>query len=103
MLRFIKREPSDVKDLIKKIAAASGTGSKLLKEFARHDPSIALDDIRLPPGEIATRNAIAATKKKELLGRTGDEFELTLLLTQTEALSYAWHLAKVAADNEPQP
>jgi hypothetical protein len=37
------------------------------------------------------------------LGRSGDEFELTLLLTQAEALCYAWHLAKVAGENEPQP
>jgi hypothetical protein len=103
LLRFIKREQEDVKTLVKKIAANSATGAKLLEEFARHDPSITLDDIRLPPGEAATRDAIASTKKKELLGQTGDEFELTLLLTQTEALSYAWHLAKVAGENEPQP
>ena len=103
LLRFIKREPDDVKNLVKKIAATSGTGSKLLEELARHDPSIKLDDLRLPPGEAATREAIAATKKKELLGQTGDEFELSLLLTQTEALSYAWHLAKVAGENESQP
>jgi len=103
MLRFIKREQADVKNLVKKIAAASAAGAKLLEEFARHDPSINLDDLRLPSGEIATREAIASTKKKELLGQTGDEFELTLLLTQTEALSYAWHLAKVAGENESQP
>ena len=103
LLRFIKREQDDVKNLVKKIAATSATGAKLLEEFARHDPSINLDDIRLPPGEAATREAIASTKKKELLGQTGDEFELTLLLTQTEALSYAWHLAKVAGENESQP
>jgi hypothetical protein len=103
MLRFIKREHSDVRNLIKKIAAASGAGSKLLEEFARRDPSIILDDFRLPPGEESTRDAIASTKKKELLSQTGDEFELTLLLTQTEALSYAWHLAKVAGENEPDP
>lgn len=103
LLRFIKREQSDVKNLVKKIAAASGAGAKLLEEFAKHDPSISLDAIRLPPGEAATREAIAATKKKELLGQTGDEFELSLLLTQTEALSYAWHLAKVAGENEFQP
>ena len=103
MLRFIKREQADVKNLVKKIAATSGAGSKLLEELARHDPSIKLDDLRLPPGEAATREAIAATKKKELLGQTGDEFELSLLLTQTEALSYAWHLAQVAGENEPQP
>ena len=103
ILRFIKREHSDVKNLIKEIAANSATGAKLLEEFARHDPSIKLDDIRLPPGEASTRDSIASTKQKELLSQTGDEFELTLLLTQTEALSYAWHLAKVTGENEPQP
>jgi len=103
MLRFIKREHFEVKDLIRKIAVNSATGAKLLEEFARHDPSINLDAIWLPPGEAATRNAIAATKQKELLSQTGDEFELTLLLTQTEALSYAWHLAQVAGENEPDP
>ena len=103
MLRFIKPEHSDVKKLVKKIATTSGTGARLLEEFARDDPSIRLDDIRLPPGELGTRDAIASTKEKELLTQTGDEFELTLLLTQTEALSYAWHLAKVAGENESQP
>lgn len=103
LLRFIKREDTDVKILVKKIANASGAGAKLLEEMAKHDPSINLDGIWLPSGESATRDAIASTKKKELLGHTGDEFELALLLTQTEALSYAWHLAKVAAENEPRP
>ena len=103
LLRFIKREEDDVKQLVKKIAANCAVGAKLLEELASHDPSINLDDTRLPPGELATRDAIASTKQKELLSQTGDEFELTLLLTQTEALSYASHLAQVAGDNEPQP
>jgi hypothetical protein len=103
LLRFIKREQDDVKKLVKKIATTSGTGAKLLEEFARHDPSINLDDLRLPPGEAATREAIAATRQKELLSQTGGEFELSLLLTQAEALSYAAHLAKVAGENESQP
>jgi hypothetical protein len=103
MLRFIKPEHTNVKNLVKRIATTSGTGATLLEEFAKDDPSISLDDIRLPPGEAATRDAIASTKEKELLGQTGDEFELTLLLTQTEALSYGWHLATVAGENEPQP
>ena len=102
LLRFIKSEDSDVKKLVKRIAVNSGTGAKLLEEFAKDDPSIRLDDLRLPPGELATRDAIASTKEKELLSQSGAEFELTLLLTQTEALSYAWHLAKVAGEHEPQ-
>jgi hypothetical protein len=103
LLRFIKSEHADVKQLVKRIATTSGTGAKLLEKFAKDDPSIRLDDIRLPPGELATRDAIASTKQKELLSQTGDTFELTLLLTQTEALSYAWHLAKVTGENEPLP
>ena len=103
LLRFVKREPSEVKELVGKIAANSAAGARLLEVFARHDPSIELDDLGLPPGEVAARDAIAATKEKELLTQSGDEFELTLLLTQTEALSYAWHLAQVAGENEPQP
>ena len=75
----------------------------MLEEFAKHDPAIDLTDLQLPPGEAATRTAIAATRQKELLSQTGDKFELSLLLTQAEALSYAAHLAKVAAENESQP
>jgi hypothetical protein len=103
LLRFIRPEQADVKKLMKKIATNSGTGAALLEKFARDDPSISLDDIQLPPAELATRAAIAATKKKELLSQSGGTFELTLLLTQTEALSYAWHLAEVTGQNEPQP
>jgi hypothetical protein len=103
LLRFIRPEQSDVKNLMKKIATNSGTGAALLEKFAKDDPTISLDDIQLPPAELATRAAIAATKKKELLSQSGETFELTLLLTQTEALSYAWHLAEVTGQNEPQP
>ena len=103
LLHFIKSEHPDVKKLIKKIATTSATGATLLEQFAKDDPTIKLDDIWLPPGEVAARDAIASTKEKELLNQTGDKFELTLLLTQTEALSYAWHLAKVAEENETQP
>jgi hypothetical protein len=103
LLRFIKSEQSDVKILVKRIATTSGTGAALLEKFAQDDPTIRLDDLRLPPGELATRASIASDKEKELLSQHGDKFELTLLLTQTEALSYAWHLAKITAECEPQP
>ena len=81
LILFIKHEQDDVEKLVKKIAANAATGAKLVEEFARRDPSIRLDDFRLPPGEAATREAIAASKKKELLGQTGDAFELSLLLS----------------------
>jgi len=103
LLRFIKSESPEVKTLVKKIATTSATGATLLEQFAKDDPTIKLDDLALPPGETATREAIASTKESELLGQSGDRFELTLLLTQTEALSYGWHLAVVASLYEPDP
>ena len=102
-LRLIEREHSDVQNLIKTIATFSGAGSKLLEEVAKLDPSIDLDGIRLQLGEAALSGGIASTKEKQLSSQTGDDFELTLLLSQTETLSNAWHLAKVAGENESQP
>ena len=103
LLRFIRPEQADVKELMKQIAATSGAGATLLEKFAKEDPSISLEDFRLPPAEVATRAAIAAAKQKELLSQSGSTFELTLLLTQTEALNYGWHLAEITSQNEPQP
>ena len=71
LLRFIRPEHADTKELVKKIATTSGAGAALLEKFAKDDPTISLDDIRLPPAELATRAAIAATKKKELLSQSG--------------------------------
>jgi hypothetical protein len=102
-LRFIKSERPDVKQLINTISAASARGAKVLEGFAKSDASINLKGENLPPGEVAARSSIADTKKKELLGRSGEKFELTLLLSQAEALNYGWHLAEVTARNEAQP
>jgi hypothetical protein len=103
VLRFIKREHPDLKSLINQIAQTSDADAKLLEQCATNDPSIRLDEIQLPPGEVATRSAISSTKEKALLEHSGDKFELNLLLTQIEAVNYAWHLAKVAGENEPNP
>ena len=103
LLRFVKREEEDIKGLIMRIAAHSRDHAKLLEKFAKDDPSLNLNDLRIPPGEEATRAAIAASRKQELLNQTGAEFEMTLLLSQAQALSYAWHLAKVASENEAHP
>lgn len=103
LLRFIKHEDHDLKDLMMRIAAASRAGADELEGFAEHDPSLHLNNIWLPPGEVATRAAIAESKKKALLDQIGNKFELSLLLAQTEALNYGWHLAEVASKNEPQP
>jgi len=102
-LLIIKRERAELRNLIKRIASASAAGAKTLETYAKQDPGLSLKQSSLPPGEAATREAIAATRTKELLSASGDEFELSLLMTQSEALTYAWHLAKVASASETNP
>jgi hypothetical protein len=102
-LRFIKHEQPDVKDLINRIAKASGEAVKQLEAYNQEDGGVGFKDLDLPPGEQTTRDAIASTKERELLGHTGERFELSLLLTQAEAMNYGWHLAEVASKNDSRP
>ncbi len=88
-----------------------------LRQFRKNRPSITsnwirwqaatrvldLRAIKLPPGERATRAAVAKTTEHELLFSSGKEFEFNLLLTQVEALSYGRHLANIAAENSSLP
>jgi len=102
-LLIIKKESRELHKLVKAIATTSAAGAKQLESYARSDRSIHLKTTHLPPGEVATRDAIAKTKTKVLLTPFDPNFEFYLLLTQSEALSYAWHLAEVAASREPDP
>jgi hypothetical protein len=102
-LRLIKHEQPDVKALINRIAKASGEAVKQLEAYNQEDGGVDFKDLDLPPGEQTTRDAIASTKKWDLLGHTGEHFELSLLLTQSEAMNYGWHLAEVASKNDSRP
>ncbi|HKX63599.1 MAG TPA: hypothetical protein VJS65_17205, partial [Verrucomicrobiae bacterium] len=102
-LLIIKKESRELHKLVKAIATTAAAGAKQLESYARSDRSIHLKATHLPPGEVATRDAIAKTKTKVLLTPFDPNFEFYLLLTQSEALSYAWHLAEVAASREPDP
>jgi hypothetical protein len=95
------REP--LHSLIKAISATADDGAKKLDQLAKADPTLNLQAIELPAGEKATRDAISKTKEHELLLSSGENFEFSLLLTQADALSYGWHLAKIAAENSAQP
>jgi hypothetical protein len=74
-----------------------------LESLAKNDPTLNLHALQLPPGEIATRDAMSKTMEHELLFTSGEKFELHLLLTQTTALDYGSHLAKIASENSSSP
>lgn len=102
-LLLIKRETDPLQHLVKNISRAAADGADQLKNLAKFYPDLNMTATGLPVGEKATRDSIAKAKQHTLLHTKGTEFEFQLLLTQSEALGYATHLALVAAENEPQP
>lgn len=97
---LIKKEQSDVGDLIKKIADVTGDAAKQLEAFEKADPHLHLKMEGLPSAEKETRDLISKTRAKELITKTGEKFELRILLTQSEALTYGAHLAVVVQSHE---
>jgi hypothetical protein len=100
---IIKRNSEELGRLIKTISETTGDYHKQLEQLALNDPNLNLHTVQLPPGEKAARDAVAKTKKHELLFTSGKEFEFNLLLTQAEALSYGGHLAQIASENCSRP
>ena len=102
-LLIIKRERPELRDLIREIAQRCGQAHKELGGFGRADRSLNFKAHGLPVIESETRAAIAKTKAKQLLTESGKEFELRLLITQHEALTYAAHLAASILKTETNP
>lgn len=99
-LLIIKRERPELRALITEISERAGKAHKEFEAFAKSDQTLNLKNQGLPGAEVLTRSAIAKTRAKELLTESGKEFELRLLLTQNEALTYGAYLAATAAAND---
>ncbi|HSU55030.1 MAG TPA: hypothetical protein VLT36_13305 [Candidatus Dormibacteraeota bacterium] len=102
-IRFIKSTRQEVKDLIKEISSVSKTAHEQLDAFAKTNSTLNLKYQGLPADEVTTRKAISDTKEHALLHSKGKDFELHLLLSQQEALTYGAHLAKILVPSEKDP
>ncbi len=102
-LLYIKFESDELDRLITAIAKEAARADDLLLDMAKADPTLRLEDVFLPVGERATRDAIAKTQRGRLLGASGPELQFLLLLTQAQALDYGSHLAQVAGENSTDP
>jgi hypothetical protein len=96
---LIKHNCGELGHLIKAISEAAANDKIQLERLATNNPGLNLHAIQLPQGEKAARDAVAKTEEHELLFTSGKAFEFNLLLTQSQALGYGWHLAKIVAEN----
>jgi hypothetical protein len=102
MIMMVKTAPAAVAAFTKKISQTAGDDVDLLERMQAHDSSIRLDDNGLPQFELDVRQSIKEDKQHFLLFETKDNtFTQALLVSQIEATSYAMHLAKVLAQDEP--
>lgn len=99
-LLFIKKEKPDVGTVIERIAATCTNAAQKMESFRTEDPSLNLEVKSLPSVEEATRASIESQRTSELLFSAGKDFEVHLLLSQAEGISYGAHLAKVLAEEE---
>lgn len=100
---LIKKKASAFEKLIKDISKTADDGEKQLDRLAKDDPAFDLHEMRLPPGEVATREAQSKEQEHTLLAAKDQTFEFDLLLAQAQALDYTSHLAGVAAENCTMP
>jgi hypothetical protein len=99
---IIKGHSQELGVLVDAISHAAADGESQLEILAQNEPGMNLKALELPVGEEAARKAIAKTKEHDLLLSSGDTFAFNLLVTQTDALSYGSHLARVVADALPR-
>jgi hypothetical protein len=102
-LLLVKKEAADLGALLKDISRVSRDAAKQLEAFEKADSHLHLKMTGLPVAEQQTRDLISKTKAKELISKAGDKFEIRVLLSQAEALSYGAHLAAVIIPNEQDP
>jgi hypothetical protein len=99
-LRFIKSERDDLKELLNDIARVSANAYLRMEEFGKADPTLNLKNEGLPLAELATRKLISKSKTHVMLHDKGSEFEVQMLMSQSEALVYGGNLARVLSSSE---
>jgi hypothetical protein len=102
-LLIVKRDRPELKALVKQISDTAAKAHKEFEKFAKRDHTLNLKDTGLPPAELETRKSISKEKAKSLLAEKDKSFEIALLLTQNEALTYGAHLAQTVASFETNP
>lgn len=106
LILYIKVESQAVNALVTAISDYSGALEQDLERIARDYPAVRIDLDPLPEMEKRKRSGVnleRALSFAPVVGRTGRDFERTILLSLSAVLSQERHLCKVLAAEEPDP
>lgn len=102
-LLLVKVESDEFDRVITAISTYAGELSEQLEKLDKDYPSLSIDKTYLPELEVAKRKAASTARIKDLapfVGRTGKDFERTLLLTESGAINQQKFLAEVMIEAE---
>jgi hypothetical protein len=104
--KYVKIESDKIEAMNEDIAATAGGLKDQLEELAERYPSLNLDDSGLPEIEKKKRRAIRWDRFADLapiVGKTGKDYERTLLVTEIGLLNSVRFLLEVTSEEEKNP
>lgn len=103
---YVKNDSKEFDAVIHDISAYGADLAEQLKRAAKQYPGVRIDLSPLPEMEVRKRASIARDRVLQFLPFSGHgrgEFERTLLIGLSNALNHESHLARVMAEEEPDP
>lgn len=101
-LLIVKDTPPAIGDYAKRVSRCAEAGLRTLEHFRAQDKDFNFENDHLPTFETQVRASIREVKQHDLLfGFSGPDYVKLLLLSQVEACTYAQHVTKVLAEDEP--
>jgi hypothetical protein len=103
---LIKFESEAVQAVMSKLSESMGRIAQRLEELAKGDPRVKLDNDGQTEIENRKRDAVTRARLlsfKPITGRTGANFERTLLLSESGALNQLQHLVAELDKADPDP
>ena len=103
LVLLVKAESDAMKKLVSSVAEMGDEMTKDLERIAKDYPGVRIDLDPLPEMEKRKRKAVGMTRAKEfapVVGKSGREYERTVLLSFANGLNHERHLCKVMAEAE---
>lgn len=104
LMLYVKAESQAMDDIVTEVGVFGGELKSELEHIARDYPGVRIDLKPLPEMETRKRFAIGKTRALDfapVIGRSGREYERTVLLGLSNAFNHERHLCKVMAEEEP--
>ena len=97
---LVKSESEDVKRIVGRIADHAADTKTRLEQLAKEYPAIRIDSDVLPEVQVHMLHSLETEQVKDVLSRSGKDFERTLIIVLVGFVQQERHLARAMVDAE---